>query len=116
MSVATILAAAMKQVAWDKIADLAIRHAPEALARVKAAYRSKTGGESRITIDRLQERIAELELTVLQQNDTILQLNSKIDALAEQCKTIHARSIIGLYLAGVALLVACGMLLREALR
>ncbi len=93
MSMTTILAAAMKQISWEQVANIAMRYVPDLIARLKDQLQTRSAGDGEAgpTMEQLAGRIRELESAVIKQEEIIEQQNRNIEVLEEIGKTLQAR-------------------------
>lgn len=111
MGMTTILAAAMKQISWEQVADIAVRYVPDLIARLKEQLQARPAGEggAGLTMEQLGERVRELESAVIKQEEIIEQQNRNIALLEEIGKTLQAR--LNLFMALSVLSVAASVVL-----
>ena len=111
MGITTILAAAMKQISWGQVADIAMRYVPDLIAKLKDQLQARPAGEgdAGLTVEQLSQRVRELESAVIKQEEIIEQQNRNIALLEEIGKTLQAR--LNLFMALSALSVAASAVL-----
>lgn len=111
MGMTTILAAALKQISWEQVADVAMRYVPDLIARLKDQLQARPAGEGGAgsTVEQLAERVRELEGAVIKQEEIIEQQDRNIQQLEEIGKTLQAR--LNLFMALSALSVVASAVL-----
>ena len=115
MGIATILAAATKQISWEQIANIAMKYGPDIIRKLKEQLLARPDGESGagVTAEQLGGRIQELESALIKQEEIIEQQNKNIELLEEIGKTLQARLNIFMAISVLSLVasVVLGILL-----
>lgn len=115
MGIATILAAAMKQISWEQIAGMAMKYGPDLIRKLKDQLLTSPAGEgdAAVTAEQLNGRIRELETALIKQEEIIEQQNRNIELLEEVGKTLQARLNIFMTLSALSLIasIVLGVLL-----
>lgn len=114
MGIATILAAAMKQISWEQVADIAMKYGPDLIRKLKDQLQASPDGErDAVTAEQLNGRIRELESALIRQEEIIEQQNRNIELLEEIGKTLQARLNIFMTLSALSLVasIVLGVLL-----
>ncbi len=108
MGIAAILAAAMKQISWEQVADIAMRYGPELIRKLKGQLLASPDGEreASVTAEQLNGRIRELESALIRQEEIIEEQNRNIELLEEIGKTLQARLNIFMTLSALSLVVS----------
>jgi uncharacterized coiled-coil protein SlyX len=104
MGILTVLAAAVKHIPWGKVASVALEHGPDFIRKIKKRLlsHSKEEAEAAVTIEQLDERIQELEIAIIKQEEIIEQQNRNIELFEEIGKTLQARLNIFMTISAVS--------------
>ncbi len=105
MSIATILAAAAKQISWGQVADLAVKYGPDLLRKITEQLQggSGDGRDGAVTMEQLSARVRELEGALVRQEEVIERQARTIELLEEIGKTLQARLNIFMILSALSL-------------
>ena len=108
MGIATILAAAMKQISWEQVANIAMKYGPDLIRKLKEQLQAPPDGEreGRVTAEQLDGRIREVESAVIRQEEIIELQNRNIELLEEIGKTLQARLNIFMTLSALSLVAS----------
>ncbi len=93
MGISSVLAAAMKNIPWGQVADVALQRGPEFLRKLKERLQARPAeeGAAAVPVELLVERIQELESALVRQEEMIERQNRNIALLEEIGKTLQAR-------------------------
>jgi predicted ribosome quality control (RQC) complex YloA/Tae2 family protein len=115
MGIPAILAAAMKQISWGQVANIALQYGPDFIRKLQERLQTRPAAESEaaVTVEQLTERIRELESALIKQEEMIELQNKNIELLEEIGKTLQARLNIFMAVSAVSavLTVVLGILL-----
>lgn len=93
MGIPAILAAAMKQVSWGQVANIAMQYGPDIVRKIRERMQARpaTETEAGVTVRELGERIRELESALVKQEELIELQNRNIEILEQNGRTLQAR-------------------------
>jgi len=118
MGIPAILAAAVRQISWGEVANVALKYGPDIARKIKERLQAQQVAESEaaVTADHLTDRIRELESALVRQGEVIEQQGKTILLLEEIGKTLQARVNVFMGLTALSLAVStllCLLLLRN---
>lgn len=87
MGISSILGTLLKNVSWDRIASMAMEHAPEIYRKARERFQS----EGAPVETELHERIVRLEKLLLEQETVIRDQAAKNIGLQERCALLERR-------------------------
>lgn len=119
MGIGSILGTALRGVAWGQVANAALQYGPEIVKKIKERRQMQPQQPASVPdelVAGMQERIEELEASLLKQQDLIAQQTKAIGMLEDAARTLQARLRTATLIAaglGVASLVLVILLLNK---
>jgi hypothetical protein len=111
MGISTLFSTLLKQFAWDKIADFAVKNGPELIRKAKEKFRSEDSlHEPTAEEMELLERISRLEKLLFEQEEVIRDQVAKNEQLEQKGEALQARLNLFMVITAVSVTASLVML------
>ncbi len=110
MGISSMFSSLVKGITWAKVASMAIEYAPELYCKAMERHHAETPAVAIAEATALQERLARLEILLLEQEDLIREQTAKNGLLEKRCLALE-NSLLALKISAGVLTLCCIILL-----